>query len=121
MSHQENVKMARTIAIIAFFAILIALAGYWAGKRESVSEADPIKREADSLRKVNKTIVFNYNAISDSLKKVSEIRESKIDIIHEIKKAIRNEIAKTKQEIRPLNTSGVQLRIDSIRGAGGFN
>lgn len=121
MSHKENQKLARTIAIIAVLCIIIALVGYWAGRREGTAEAEPIKREADSLRKVNKTIIFNYNSISDSLKNRSEVREPKIDIIHEIKIAIRNEISKNNKKINALLIPRVQLYVDSIRSAGGFN
>lgn len=100
--------------------IFIAIVGYIAGIREGEKISDPLKKEVDLLQASSKIDKVKYFNLTDSIKKNSERHEVKIDIISEIKKAIRNEISKTKQTIYALPDSSIQYHIDSIRGAGGF-
>ena len=113
-------KDLRNLAIILCLIILVAICGYVAGRREATTEVDPLREEikliTDSL-KISKVKYFN---LTDSLKKNTGTHEEKIDIIHEIKKAIRNEISKTTPKINSIPDSVVQRYVDSIRSSGGF-
>lgn len=121
MAEAQNFKTARTIGLIGVMIIILVACGYFAGRREAGKESDPLREEikliTDSL-KISKIKYFN---LTDSLKRNTGSHEEKIDIINEIKKAIRNEIAKTQTEITPLNTSDLQRYVDSVRSSGGFN
>ncbi len=120
MGQEENFNSARTIGLIGVIVIVLVACGYYAGIRQSELKTDPLKKEIENLIKISEIEEIKYIKLSDSLKKNSGSHDQNIDIINEIKKAIRNEIQKTIPTINSIPDSSLQSYIDSIRSAGGF-
>lgn len=116
-------KELRYAAVFVCLIILVAMCGYISGHREAskLNRNTELKQKIDSLEtslevgeKIQKDLFDSIN------KKDTPERFDKIELINEVKKAIRNEIKKSTQSVYVTPDSLHQHFIDSIRARKGF-
>lgn len=103
-----------TVVLVMIIALVVQL-------RKPIERGDERQREIDSLSVAIEYKEIDFKLYRDSVEKVKEANNERIEFINEIKKVIKNEIQNSTTSVYSTPDSLHQRFVDSIRSREGFH